>query len=261
MHPVLFKIFGFEVRSWGVLLVLGVLAGIWLAARRARRFGIDPRATVDMAWLLLIAGVIGGRLGWVLQELPYYLERPIEVFYLRAGGMTSYGGVAGAALALLFWSRRAGVPFVVALDWLAAPALVVNAVGRIGCFLNGCCYGVACDLPWAVMVHPEGDGVAYLGHPAQLYDTVLSLLGAALLLWYEQRSPTALARGRLTGFFLLAYGASRIVLEVFRAGASSGSSFGWAVPDGLIVAVLLVVGGLVMLVRSRGAPVTEGSRS
>ncbi|MEW5884731.1 MAG: prolipoprotein diacylglyceryl transferase [Armatimonadota bacterium] len=259
MHPVLFEIFGFQVRSWGVLLVVGVLVGMFLAVRRARRFGISPDGTMDMAWLLLIAGVIGGRLGWVLQELPYYLERPVEIFYLRAGGMTSYGGVAGAAIALAFWCRRAGVPFLVALDWLAAPALAVNAIGRVGCFLNGCCYGAECDLPWAVVVHPEGGGEAYLGHPAQLYDTALSLLGAAALLWYERHSPTALARGRLTALFLLAYGGSRVVLEVFRAGASSGSNFGWSVPDGLVVAALLVVAGLVMLVRSRGAPVTQGS--
>jgi len=261
VHPVLFKIFGFQIRSWGVLLVIGVLAGMWLAARRARRFGIDPRETMDMAWLLLIAGVIGGRLGWVVQELSYYLEHPVEIFYLRAGGMTSYGGVVGAGIALAIWCRRAGVPFLVALDWLAAPALVVNAIGRVGCFLNGCCYGVECDLAWAVMVHPERGGKPYLGHPAQLYDTALSLLGAVLLLWYERRSPTALARGRLTGLFLLAYGGSRVVLEVFRAGASSGSSFGWSVPDGLLVAVLLVVGGLVMLARSRGAPIIRRSDS
>lgn len=261
MHPVLFKVFGFEIRSWGVLLVIGALVGMWMAARRARRFGIDPGGTVDMAWLLLIAGVIGGRLGWVLQDLPYYMERPIEIFHLRAGGMTSYGGVAGAAIALAFWCRRAGVPFLVALDWLAAPGLVVNAIGRIGCFLNGCCYGGACDLPWAVTVHPEGGGAAYLGHPAQLYDTALSLLGAVLLLWYERRLPEPLPKGRLTALFLIAYGGSRVVLELFRAGASSGSSFGWSVPDGLLIAALLIVGGLVMLARSRGAPMTLGGES
>jgi phosphatidylglycerol:prolipoprotein diacylglycerol transferase len=259
VHPVLFKIFGFEIRSWGVLLVIGALVGMWLAVRRARRFGIEPAGAMDMTWLLLIAGVIGARLGWVLQDLPYYVDRPAEIFHLRAGGMTSYGGVAGAALALAFWCRRAGVPFLVALDWLAAPGLVVNAIGRIGCFLNGCCYGSACDLPWAVTVHPEDGGQPYLGHPAQLYDTALSLLAALLLLWYERRTSEAPPRGRLTALFLIAYGGSRIVLELFRAGASSGSSFGWSVPDGLVVAGLLIIGGLAMLVRSWSSRVIQGT--
>ncbi len=247
VHPVLFKVFGFEVRTWSVLLLAGALAGAWLAARRARRFGFEPGTVGDLAWILLLAGVLGARLGWVIQELPYYMQHPAEILNFRAGGMTSYGGVFGAAIALAIWCKRTGTSFLTAFDWLAAPALVANAIGRVGCFFNGCCYGGPCDLPWAVTIHPEDGGAAYLGHPAQLYDTALSLIGAMALLWYERRHESAPPRGRLTALFLMAYGTSRFVLEIFRAGVSSGSSFGWPIPDGMIVAIAIFVTGAAML--------------
>jgi phosphatidylglycerol:prolipoprotein diacylglycerol transferase len=259
VHPVLFKVFGFEVRSWSVLLLLGALAGAMLAARRARRFGFQPGAIGDLAWVLLLAGVLGARLGWVVQELPYYVQHPAEILNFRAGGMTSYGGVFGALLALAIWCKRTGASFLTAFDWLAAPGLVANALGRVGCFLNGCCYGGPCDLPWAVPIHPEGGGPVYQGHPAQLYDTALSLLAAGLLLAYERRFSSAPPKGRLTAFFFLAYGASRFVLEIFRTGASSGSSFGWSVSDGMILAIALFGVGVLLLVALRRSATTASS--
>lgn len=251
MHPVLFEIGNFPVRSFGLMLLVGFFVGTWLAMRRAPRHGIDKEAIATVAVWGVIAGVLGARLFWVAQEWGHYSQNPGEIFRLTEGGMTSYGGVLFGMLPALIWCYRAKVRFAIALDLLAAPALVMHGFGRIGCFLNGCCYGSPCDLPWAVTVHPEV-GTVYLGHPAQLYDTLMSFAGAILLLVWEAR---LMKDGRYAGpigllgagFFLL-YGVARFVYEQFRAGFSSLGTWGLPITDAQVLALAMFLIGVVWMI-------------
>ena len=170
MLPELFNIGGFPIRSFGVMLLIGFAAGTWLAVKRAEKYGIDKEALTSLAVWAVLMGVLGSRVLWVLQEWGYYSKNPADILKITEGGMTSYGGILGGLATVLIWCKRTGVRFPVVFDLVAAPGLVMHGFGRIGCFLNGCCYGSPCELPWAVTVHPEA-GPVYLGHPAQLYDT------------------------------------------------------------------------------------------
>jgi phosphatidylglycerol:prolipoprotein diacylglycerol transferase len=257
MHPELFRVGPFPIRSFGVMLIIGFLVGYWIASRRAEKFGISRDKLSNLAIIGLLTGVVGARVGWVVQEWGYYAKNPSEIIKVTEGGMTSYGGILFGLIAAWIWAARSKVSLANTLDLLAAPALIMHGFGRIGCFLNGCCYGGPCTLPWAVTVHPD-IGPIYLGHPAQLYDTLMAFAAGALLLWYEKKTFATHRSGVYAACFFLLYGLSRFIYEFFRAGFSSTSSFGLPLPDGQIAAILMMAIGALWLVKTLGRGATSG---
>lgn len=212
MHPELFKVFGFPVRSYGVLLVIGVLIAAAVARRRAARFGIDPNTIWDAAVWMVIPGIFGARIVFILQNWAYYQQHRDQLLSLRFEGLTSFGGLIFGFLGFWFWQRRSKTPFWPFLDTVGVPVLIAQAVGRIGCLLNGCCYGRPTDAWYGVPV----EGLPGRHVPAQLVDFVLMLVGAGVMaLWEKGRN---LRPGVSFGVFLVAYGISRFVYEFFRAG-------------------------------------------
>lgn len=181
---------------------------------------------------------------WVLQDWGYYSKHLAEIPKFSEGGMTSYGGILFGLLGVAIWCRLAKVRFMDALDLIAAPGLVMHAFGRIGCFLNGCCYGAPCSLPWAVQVRAD-DGSRYLGHPAQLYDMAMAFVAAALLFLYEKRTYSQRRPGQYVSLFFFLYGTTRFIYEMFRAGYSSTSSFGLALTDAQIAALAMAAIGAI----------------
>jgi phosphatidylglycerol:prolipoprotein diacylglycerol transferase len=257
MLPELFRIGSFKVHTYGVLLIVGFLLGYWLAIRKARSFGIPTAKVSDLAMWALLGGIVGARLGWVLQAWDYYAKNPGQIARLDAGGMTSYGGIAAAIIVAWIWSRRNRISLANTLDMLAVPALVMHGFGRIGCFLNGCCYGSPCDLPWAVRTRAD-DGAIYMGHPAQIYDALMAFASAMLLGIYERRTFARRRVGEYAALFFVLYGVTRAVFEYFRAGYSSHSSLGLSLPDGQLVAFALIILGLVWYaVAKRQKPVAN----
>lgn len=146
---------GIPIRGYGVMVLLGIGAGLWLLSYRARRAGIDNDLVMSMAVWMIIAGLAGARLFYVVEYWDHF-RRPTltqsigAILNLTQGGLVVYGALlAGLAVGFVF-VRRHGLP-VLAMADLVAPSLTLGlAFGRVGCFLNGCCYGGTCDLPWAV---------------------------------------------------------------------------------------------------------------
>lgn len=155
----LFRIPGLDmpIFSYGLMLVIGVLCAIWLAMSLARRKGIDPELFLNAGLLALLAGVVGARLTHVLENLPEYTapgknlaQMVWEMANIREGGLTYYGGFLFATPVLIIYAIRKKVSVRVGMD-IIAPALMVGlAFGRIGCFLNGCCFGAVYDGPCSV---------------------------------------------------------------------------------------------------------------
>src|SRR5581483_8390944 len=256
MHPVLFKVFGFPIHSWSVMLILGFLVAWWLAVKRCTRYGITADQLSSLGITMLLSGIVGARVFWVAQEWKSYSGNWLEMLNVTQGGMTSFGGLFFGIAALIIWCKMARIPSLAALDLIAAPALVAIAIGRVGCFLNGCCYGGPCDLPWAVTVHDES-GRTYLGHPAQLYDSAMNLAAALALFWYESRARSASTyrTGTLFGFGLIAYGAARFIYEFFRIGSSSEPVRpGFPLTDAQIVAALMAAVGAIVVWRAARTP-------
>jgi phosphatidylglycerol---prolipoprotein diacylglyceryl transferase len=147
---------GLPIRGYGVMLLLGVLAGVGLAIREARRVGLDPDMVVSLCFHLFVFGILGARLFYVIEYWPQF-RRPGDplaalgaVLNVTQGGLVVYGSLIGALLGGLWFLRRHALPTLAVAD-LMAPSLVLGlALGRIGCLLNGCCYGGMCDAPWAL---------------------------------------------------------------------------------------------------------------
>ena len=154
-----FPIIGNELvlHSYGLMMVIAFLACQWLASRLAKRHGFNPEIFVNATLIALVTGVIGCRLSHILENLGDYTRSDLTAWQnfkaminIPSGGLTFYGGLILAAPVVMIYMVRKKVPIRTAMD-LCAPCITLGlAIGRIGCFLNGCCYGATCSLPWAV---------------------------------------------------------------------------------------------------------------
>src|SRR5579885_749452 len=203
-----------KIHSFSVMLILAFLLGVFVARKRAPKFGFNPNKISDAAMLALFAGVIGARVAFIIQELPYYLAHRDELFSIQFQGLTSFGGLIFGLLAFWWFAWRQKRPLRDVLDVVAPSALLGQGIGRIGCLLNGCCYGVACQANYPLAVHI--DSTTTLHVHAQLYDTLMCFIAFGFLLWFEKRRP--MHRGQVFALFLVLYGLSRFIYEFWRAG-------------------------------------------
>lgn len=210
MRPILFQIWRIPVFSYGFLLACAFVIGTVLGVREARRRGINPDKVIDLALYVCIAGIIGSRVLFVLLDIPTYFQDPIKIINLRDGGLSFQGGLASAILIGIWFCRREKInPWVMA-D-IAAPLIPLGyALVRIGCLLNGCCYGLPTDLPWALAAR-AGDQT--LRHPTQLYAAVLSLVIFAILVRLRNHRKFP---GYLMFLYVGLYSISRFIVEIFR---------------------------------------------
>jgi prolipoprotein diacylglyceryltransferase len=162
MRQVLFEIPGIHLKifGFGVMLCLAFLTAIAVAAWRARRERLDPEWIYDLALWVLLGALVGARGFYVWQYWGTRIQSFGEVFKIWEGGIVFYGGVLGGAAAVILWAWRRRIPVLPMLDAIAPSVALGLAIGRIGCFLNGCCYGDTCELPWAVRF-PSGSAPWY----------------------------------------------------------------------------------------------------
>ena len=161
---------GVPIRGYGVLLLLAVVAGILLGVHRGRRRGISIETMLSLAFWLFLSGIVGARLFFVVEywkdfQEPTLLETLRRIISITEGGLVVYGSFFGAAVATIVFVRKHRLPILVLGDVLAPAMLLGAAIGRIGCFMNGCCYGGVCEQPWAV-TFPLGSP-PYRHHVAQ----------------------------------------------------------------------------------------------
>jgi phosphatidylglycerol---prolipoprotein diacylglyceryl transferase len=258
MRPILFNIFGFPVHSYGVMIVIAFLVGVWLARRRAARFGLEAQKLTDGLIACLIIGIIGARVAYILQELPYYLKNPRELVTLQMAGVTSFGAIFAGMIFLYYWAKRRQVSPLTVFDCIGPPFLVANAIGRVGCLLNGCCYGGVCSatLPWKIRV---AEDLGNWHHPAQIYDSLLNLIALAIIIPLERRNT---AKGQTMAMALAGYGLSRFIYEIWRGGtdaqvrayeASSTYWIGKLTQAQAVALVMVIAGGVLYFALARHA--------
>ncbi|HMP82157.1 MAG TPA: prolipoprotein diacylglyceryl transferase [Verrucomicrobiota bacterium] len=234
MHPIAFNLGSFPVYWYGVMLVLGILAGLWTSTRRAPLAGIQGEKIADLGPWLILGAVIGGRTLFVLTYSdavfrdPLYPNAPwTEVFMIRRGGLIFYGGLIGAALACIIYCRVRKLQLWKVADILAPGIALGYVFGRIGCFLNGCCFGSICQFPWAVRYpnqssvwhdHFQSEKVGALErslpvHPSQIYDSLLNIGLYLTLAWMFRRRKFD---GQVFAAYLVLYAITRSFVELFR---------------------------------------------
>lgn len=218
MHPELFQFGPLHVRSFGAAMAVAFLVGTWLGMREARRLRLDEDKFVNVILVALVAAVIGARGLYVIEHLGEFRSEWGSVLALWQGGLTLYGGIVAGTFAGLVAASRFGLPRWLVADALT-PSLALGLVfGRLGCHLNGCCYGHPTTLPWGVKF--PHDSFAYLEfgdtpvHPSQLYNAGLGLV-LFLVVWAVRRR--ARTPGVLFWSFLLAFAVVRVPIDMTRA--------------------------------------------
>jgi phosphatidylglycerol---prolipoprotein diacylglyceryl transferase len=207
-----------HIRTYGLMLAVAFLLGTWLGLREARRLGFDEDKLVNVILVVLIASVLGARALYVMEHIQEFRREWGSVLALWQGGLTLYGGIVAGTVAGLAAARRFGLPMWTVADSLAPSLALGTAIGRIGCFLNGCCYGRPTSLPWGV--HFPADSFAGLEfgnaavHPSQLYFAVAGF-GLFGLTWALRRRFTV--PGTLFWTFIVLFALVRIPLDMTRS--------------------------------------------
>ena len=228
MHPILFRLGNFPVGTYGLILTIGVFVALALAKRLGGRDGVDGDSLADLAVALLLGGILGAKLLMVVVDLASGapLRSILDFGYLRAGGAI-HGGVIGGVAAFFWRVKKLKMPLAVTLDALTPALALGQAIGRLGCFSAGCCYGTECHLPWAVTFSPEA--VAISGtpmvplHPVQLYSSLANLVVLGLLLLARSRRKFV---GQVAALYFMFEGVGRIVTEIWRGDLDRGFVLG-----------------------------------
>lgn len=235
MHPVLFSVGPLTFYTYGLMLGLGFAAGVTVASKRAASKGLDPDSLFWFFILLLAGGVVGGRLLHVALNSWYYRSL-LSILDTREGGLSIHGVLVGGALTMVAYARVKKMPLGKIAD-IVAPAVVLGqAVGRIGCFFSGCCYGIETSGTWGFATRFAPG----LRHPYQLYESAVDL---ALFLGLLLLSKKVAFEGGLFSYYVLGYSATRFLLEFFRDndGYLAGLSYGqWASLAGVLVGLGLL---------------------
>lgn len=243
MRSTLFTIFGLQIRSYGLMMAVGFALGIWRAIRVSKkRYGIEPERIYDLALVLLVSGVLGARAVYIF--LNPATENWRDFIAVWQGGLSFHGGLALAMIAGYVYTRIAKLPYWKCGD-LVAPSLAIGyAFTRIGCFLNGCCYGCPTSLPWGVKFTDEKNSLSTApSHPTQIYAFLANLLIFWLLTRLERMN-------RKPGFvfvsYLGLYSIYRFLVEFLRSGYSAEMwEFGLTQAQGVSILVIVVSAALI----------------
>ncbi|NMB40707.1 MAG: prolipoprotein diacylglyceryl transferase [Firmicutes bacterium] len=240
MHPILCKIGGFELYSYGAMLFLAFSVGIIWSLKEAASENIDPDHLYEIFIIVIVLALLGSRLAfvWLNWDLLYRGQPWWKVFAFREGGLTFYGGLLAALLGGLVYTHYKKLSFLKYLDFVTPFIALGYAITRIGCFLNGCCYGKITSVPWG-LVYPAIDN--FPRHPTQLYASASALL-IFFLLRYLQRLKHF--PGFIFVWFLILYGIYRFVVEFFRV---SEVTFWILTPAQLMAGAFIIAGAGILL--------------
>lgn len=257
-----FKLFGVDIilRWYGVLVMLGAVAGAWLAEREIRRRGENGEAIWDaMVWVLPI-GIFGARLWYVVNNIlggsTYYTDTPSRIFNIPEGGLHFFGGLLFGGVALYFFLRSNKMDFWLFLDAIAPAVFIGQALARPANFINQELYGQPTNLPWGIPIDAGHRLAQYANlslfpvettrfHPTFAYEMILNILLALLLLWLSRQYVERMKPGAIFSIWLIFAGLARAFIEFFRPDQPLiGDTF---VTYSMFVSLLMAVAGVVML--------------
>ena len=256
MHSKLFQIGPLEIHAYGLTLALSFLLGIYFAMYRAKKQGIDPNNIVDLSVVIVISAILGSRFLYVIFHLEEFKGRWLDTInpfqssgQIGIAGLTMLGGLVAAVVFSIIFMKIKKMPLLKISDIMVPSVGLGIFITRIGCFFNGCCYGLPTDHSWG-MVFPPGSPAGFCFsnqaiHPTQLYSSLYGLLIFALLLIIERYKKFD---GFLLYFFFIFYGISRFVVDFFRYYESSMVIGGLSISVNQGISIGLVLLGALLLV-------------
>jgi len=248
VFPQLFHIGHFFLPTYGFLVSLGVLIGLWVSVRNSERLGYDGDKSWNLGILVVLCGIVGAKVLYIINDWSYYKNHVGDIFSiatLQAGGVFS-GGLIFAFGAAAWYVRKHHMPALGTCDAFAPGLALGHAIGRLGCFAAGCCYGKPTHHFWGVtFTNPLANSITGtpLGialEPTQLFESAVELANFFFLMWLLKRRKFD---GQVFGAFMFIYGVARFFLEYLRDDPGRGSVFGGAMTGTQLIAIGLVVGG------------------
>ena len=246
MHPDLFSIGPLTIHTYGLLVAIGFVLGILVAVRTGKYVGMTAQHVIDMGFIIMVSGIIGSRLAYILENVSYYYAHPLDMVRLWHGGLVFSGGLIAVLLVMIWYARQHQLSIWRVGDvWTPAVALG-QAIGRIGCFMAGCCYGRPTDVCWAVtFTNPKS--IAPLNiplHPTQLYSSLSGLIIFIVLMVLTAKKKF---EGQVMLWFLILHSTGRLLIERFR-GDDRGSIFGnsgWTLTQ--LLAMIILIASVILL--------------
>jgi phosphatidylglycerol:prolipoprotein diacylglycerol transferase len=260
MHPKLLTLPAFDLlgrsigpltlHTYGVLLAIAFITGLWVASRQAKAAGLDAARVTDMAVYVLIAGLVGAKVLLVVVEWGYYAHNPRELLSILQSGGVFYGGLIGAFPVAWWYARKHALPPWRTADVLAPAVAIGQAIGRLGCFAAGCCYGRPAEVPWAVTFRDSyasrtvGTPLDTPLHPTEIYEAIACLAIFFLLTRIARRKRFD---GQVILAYVLLYAIARFVIEIYRGDAVRGSVLGGWLSTSQFIAILMAIAVAVAL--------------
>jgi phosphatidylglycerol:prolipoprotein diacylglycerol transferase len=255
VFPKLISIGSFYLPTYGVMVALAFLAGLGITVKLARRSGLNSELITNLAVYVALAGMLGAKILMIVFDWNRYMAHPGDIFSmatLQAAGVFQ-GGLILALGTAYFYMRSQSLPLLATSDAFAPGLALGHAIGKVGCFAAGCCWGIETKVPWAVTFHSP-DAALLTGvpleialHPAQLYESGAEALIFGLLYW---RFGRAHAPGQIIGLYLVISSVTRFFIE-FTRNHEQALPFGLPLSITQWIAIGLAAAGAVLLTRAR----------
>ena len=255
MFPQLIHIGRFFLPTYGFLVSMGVLVGLWMSVRNSERIGIDGDKAWNLGIIVVLCGIVGAKVLLIVNEWIEGSLRPSEIFSLatlQSGGVF-YGGLLAAFLAAAWYVWKYHMPALGTCDAFAPGLALGHSIGRIGCFAAGCCYGKETHHWWGVTFNNPlansftGTPLGIPLEPTQLFESAVELANFFILMWLLKHRKFD---GQVIGAFMFIYGIARFFLEYLRGDPDRGSVFGGAMTVTQLIAIgLVLAGGLIWWLR------------
>lgn len=215
MYPDIVSIGPLTIHTYGLFVALGFASAILLTVWLGSGEGVPPQRVMDIAFMGIVWAIIGSRVFYVLLNLEYYRQHPLDMFKLWQGGLVFSGGLVVAVLALIWYLKRRRMPVLSTADLMAPGLALGQGIGRIGCFFAGCCYGRPSDIPWAVVfTHPNSLAPLYTPiHPTQAYAALGGIVLFGILMILRKRRAF---HGQVFIWYLILHSTLRLLEERFR---------------------------------------------
>lgn len=258
------SIFGFSIAYYGIVIVTGMVIAIWIAQREAKRTGQNPEQYLDLAMIGIAAGILGARIYYVIFAWDYYKDDLLSIFNIRQGGLAIYGGIIGACIAVVIYSRKKKQNFSLLMDTASMSIVFGQIMGRWGNFFNREAFGdytnnlFAMQLPVSAVRANEitqkmwdhvvtVNGVEYIQvHPTFLYESLWNVGVLLFLFWFRKRKKF---NGEVFLMYLIGYGLGRIWIEGLRTDQLLLPVVG--LPVSQLLSGCLVVGCTILVVWKR----------
>jgi phosphatidylglycerol---prolipoprotein diacylglyceryl transferase len=225
MFPVLIELGPLTIHTYGFFIATGFLIALTLASREAKRQDVPNESVIDVGFYALIAGIIGSRLFFIFTNWQHYSEHPLDIVKIWEGGLVFYGGVLFALPTVMWVAGKRGLPLWKTADIWAPSIAIGHAIGRLGCFSAGCCYGKPAEgVPWSV-IFTDPDSLAIIGmplHPTQIYEASAEFFNFLFLVIFRRYQSF---NGQLFWIYILNYSIIRSVVEMFRGDQVRGFLF------------------------------------